>query len=294
MAIQSFGVAGPFRPGYAFQTLAQRPYKDKKDFIERRVKRLLKAGIISALTCMVKADNSILTDQTKEMLARVFLALAEDTKDRGTIVAHGGGKTLIPLALEGTETGKIRTCHALAKIAAISNPEIAFPGERIYEVVRPLVSLLHTERDGIQNYEALMSLTNLAGLNDKMRVKILKEKALPDIENYMFEEHDQIRQAATECMCNLVVCKETVQWLEILQRLCLHDNMQIQHRGLVIVYNMMNADVELAKKLIESEILEILTVIGKQEDSPKRQEVIDVARTCLTTAIDLGLIKPFS
>lgn len=24
----------------------------------------------------------------------------------------------------------------------------------------------------------------------------------------MFEEHDQIRQAATECMCNLVTCKE--------------------------------------------------------------------------------------
>jgi len=40
------------------------------------------------------------------------------------------------------------------------------------------------------------------------RVKILKEKALPEIENYMFEEHEQIRQAATECMCNLVCCKD--------------------------------------------------------------------------------------
>lgn len=40
------------------------------------------------------------------------------------------------------------------------------------------------------------------------RVKIVKEKALPEIENYMFEDHEQIRQAATECMCNLVTCKE--------------------------------------------------------------------------------------
>lgn len=40
------------------------------------------------------------------------------------------------------------------------------------------------------------------------RQKIIKEKALPDIENYMFENHEQIRQAATECMCNLVVNKE--------------------------------------------------------------------------------------
>lgn len=44
--------------------------QDKKDFIDMRVKRLLKAGVISALACMVKADSAILTDQTKELLAR--------------------------------------------------------------------------------------------------------------------------------------------------------------------------------------------------------------------------------
>ncbi|XP_069379967.1 protein unc-45 homolog B isoform X4 [Paralichthys olivaceus] len=332
---------------FSKQHVPEQHPKDKKDFIEKRVKRLLKAGVTSALAVMVKADNAILTEQTKEMLARVFLALSEDPKDRGIIVAQGGGKTLIPLALDGTAAGKVKACHALAKIAAISNPEIAFPGERVYEVVRPLVSLLNTERDGLQNFEALKGLTNLAGYSEKLRVKIVKEKALPEIENYMFEEHDQIRQAATECMCNLVTCKEvqqrymedgndklkllvllcgedderlqiaaagalamitsaqkklctkltqvTTQWLEILQRLCLHTNPNIQHRGLVIVYNLLNSDnTELAKKLIESELLEILTVIGKAEDNPKRQEPIDVARTCLVKAMDLSLIKPFT
>lgn len=69
----------------------------------------------------------------------------------------------------------------------------------------------------------------------------------------------------------------------------------VQHRGLVVIYNMLNSgDSELAKKLIESELLEILTVIGKAEDNPKRQDVIDVARTCLVKALDLGLIKPFT
>ncbi|XP_030593567.1 protein unc-45 homolog B [Archocentrus centrarchus] len=332
---------------FSKQHVPEQHPKDKKDFIEKRVKRLLKAGVTSALAVMVKADNTILTDQTKEMLARVFLALSDDPRDRGTIVAHGGGKALIPLALEGTEAGKVKASYAIAKIAAISNPEIAFPGERVYEVVRPLVNLLHTDREGMQNYEALRSLTNLAGFSEKLRAKIVKEKALPEIENYMFEENDQIRLAATECMCNLVTCKEvqdryledgndklkllvllcgeeddklqiaaagalamitaaqkklctkmtlvTSQWLEILQRLCLHSNPHIQHRGLVIVYNMLNSDnSDLAKKLIESELLEILSVIGKAEDNPKRQEVIDAARTCLVKAMDLGLIKPFT
>ncbi|KAM6965317.1 protein unc-45 homolog B [Aplochiton taeniatus] len=332
---------------FSKQHVPEQHPKDKRDFIERRVKRMLKAGVISALAVMVRADNAILTDQTKEMLARVFLALCEDAKDRGIIMAQGGGKALIPLSLEGTAIGKVRASHALAKIAAVSNPEIAFPGERVYEVVRPLVALLSTENDGMQNYEALRGLTNLAGYSEKLRVKIVKEKALPEIENYMFEEHDQIRQAATECMCNLVTCKEvqdryledgndklkllillcsedddvlqraasgalamlsaaqqklctkmtlvTTQWLEILQRLCIHDNPQIQHRGLVIVYNMLHSDDnELSKKLIECEILEILTVTGKQEDNPKRQMAIDTARACLVKAMDLGLIKPFS
>uniref|UniRef100_A0A2K6LQY8 Protein unc-45 homolog B n=1 Tax=Rhinopithecus bieti TaxID=61621 RepID=A0A2K6LQY8_RHIBE len=221
--------------------------KDKKDFIDMRVKRLLKAGVISALACMVKADSAILTDQTKELLARQ---------------------------------------------------------------------------------------------------KIFKERALPDIENYMFENHDQLRQAATECMCNMVLHKEvqerfladgndrlklvvllcgedddkvqnaaagalamltaahkklcfkmtqvTTQWLEILQRLCLHDQLSVQHRGLVIAYNLLAADAELAKKLVESELLEILTVVGKQEPDEKKAEVVQTARECLIKCMDYGFIKPVS
>ncbi|XP_028722831.1 protein unc-45 homolog B [Peromyscus leucopus] len=320
--------------------------KDKKDFVDMRVKRLLKAGVISALACMVKADSAILTDQTKELLARVFLALCDNPKDRGTIVAQGGGKALIPLALEGTDVGKVKAAHGLAKIAAVSNPDIAFPGERVYEVVRPLVSLLDTQRDGLQNYEALLGLTNLSGRSDKLRQKIFKEKALPDIENYMFENHDQLRQAATECMCNMVLNKEvqerfladgndrlklvvllcgedddklqnaaagalamltaahkklclkmtqvTTQWLEILQRLCLHDQLSVQHRGLVIAYNLLSADAELARKLVESELLEILTVVGKQEPDEKRATVVQTARECLIKCMDYGFIKPAS
>ncbi|CAL9708265.1 unnamed protein product [Knipowitschia caucasica] len=332
---------------FSKQHVPEQHPKDKKDFVMNRVKKLLKAGVISALVVMVKADNSILTDQTKEMMARVLLALSDDPKDRGTIVAQGGGKALIPLALEGTEVGKVRACHAIAKIAAISNPDFAFPGERVYEVVRPLVTLLGTDKDGMQNFEALRGLTNLAGYSEKLRVKIVKEKALPEIENYMFEQNEKIREAATECMCNLVTCKEvqerylqdgndklkllvllcgeeeeklqvaaagalamltaaqkklckkmtlvTAQWLEILQRLCINQNPDIQHRGIVIVYNMLNSDdMELCQRLMETELLEILSVVGKAADNPKRQAAINAARESLVKAMELGLIKPFT
>ncbi|XP_075051256.1 protein unc-45 homolog B [Mixophyes fleayi] len=332
---------------FSKQHVPEQHPKDKKDFVTKRVKKLLKADVISTLACMLKADSAILTDQTKEQLARVFLALCEDPKDRGIIVAQGGGKAMIPLALEGTEVGKTKASHGLAKIAAVSNPDIAFPGERVYEVVRPLVSLLNTEKDGMQNFEALLGLTNFSGKSDKLRQKIIKEKALPEIENYMFENHEQIRQAATECMCNLVGNKEvqerfiaegndrlklmillcgeedeiklqraaagalatltaahkslchkmtevSTQWMEILQRLCLNEDLHIQHRGLVITYNLICAEKELAKKLVESEMLEILTVIGKQEDNPSKQHIIAVAREALVKCLDYALIKPVS
>lgn len=48
-------------------------------------------------------------------------------------------QALIPLALEGTDVGKVKAGYALAKIAAASSPEIAFPGERVsFETIAAL------------------------------------------------------------------------------------------------------------------------------------------------------------
>ncbi|KFO73781.1 Protein unc-45 A, partial [Cuculus canorus] len=305
---------------YAKQHIPEQHPKDKPDFVKRRVQKLLMAGVVSALACMVKSENPALTNSCRELISRVFLALVEEAEDRGSVVAQGGGKALIPLSLEGTEVGQTKAAQALAKITITSNPEMAFPGERIYEVVRPLVSLLHLQRTGLENFEGLMALTNLAGISERLRQKILKEKAVPMIEGYMFEEHELIRLAATECMCNMAMSKEvqelflaegsdrlklmvlysgeederlrraasgtlamltalhppickripqvTVHWLEILQALLLSPSTELQHRGAVVVMNMMAAEREVAEQLIASEMLEILTVLAKDTDKP--------------------------
>uniref|UniRef100_A0A8C2UHB0 Unc-45 myosin chaperone A n=1 Tax=Coturnix japonica TaxID=93934 RepID=A0A8C2UHB0_COTJA len=315
--------------------------KDKPDFVKRRVRKLLTAGVVSALACVVKSENPALTNACRELISRVFLALVAETEDRGSVVAQGGGKALIPLSLEGTEVGQTKAAQALAKITITSNPEMAFPGERIYEVVRPLVSLLHLQRSGLENFEGLMALTNLAGISERLRQKILKERAVPMIEGYMFEEHELIRLAATECMCNMAMSKEvqelfldegsdrlklmvlysgeedeklrraasgtlamltalhppickripqvTVHWLEILQALLLSPSAELQHRGAVVVMNMMAAAREVAELLIASEMLEILTVLAKDRDKPR---VAQAAQESLERAVQYGLIQP--
>uniref|UniRef100_A0A669EYU2 Unc-45 myosin chaperone A n=1 Tax=Oreochromis niloticus TaxID=8128 RepID=A0A669EYU2_ORENI len=326
---------------YAKQHVPEEHPKDAPSYVEKRLVKLLEAGVVSALVCMVKQESPALTEACRECIARVFLALVERQEDRGTVVAQGGGKALIPLASDNTDAGKIKAAQALAKITITSNPEIAFPGERIYEVVRPLASLLRLECTLLQNFEALMALTNLAGINDRLRQKIIKEKAVPKIEGYMFEEHDLVRASATECMCNLVLNTEvqklylatgndrlkllvlysgedderlrkaaagtlamltaeqpelcaripgtTTHWLEIVQALLLSEIPDLRHRGVVIVQNMILAEKSLAEKLIESEALEILSVLAKGgEGTP--DAVSKIAQNCLDKAMDIFIL----
>jgi hypothetical protein len=76
------------------------------------------------------------------------------------------------------------------------------------ELVRPVIKLLKVEHTALENFEALMALTNLASISENVRKRILKEDGFSHIEQYMFEEHPMLRRAATECMCNLVVQEE--------------------------------------------------------------------------------------
>ena len=71
------------------------------------------------------------------------------------------------------------------------------------EVVRPLIKLLHPEKTPLENYEALMALTNLASVNQSVKKRIVKEQGISNIENYMFEQDHDLRVAGTECICNL-------------------------------------------------------------------------------------------
>ncbi|XP_062317913.1 protein unc-45 homolog A [Osmerus eperlanus] len=327
---------------YAKQHVPEEHPKDSPSFVEKRLSKLLEAGVVSALVCMVKHESPALTESCRECIARVFLAVVERQEDRGTVVAQGGGKALLPLVSESTDVGRTKAAQALAKITITSNPEIAFPGERIYEVVRPLVSLLCLECTLLQNFEALMALTNLAGISERLRQKIIKEKAVAKVEGYMFEEHDLVRAAATECMCNLVLSTEvqklylaegndrlkmlvlysgedderlrraasgtlamltseqpelcaripgtTTHWLEIIQALLLSDNKDLRHRGAVVVMNLMQAQRSLAESLMESEVLEILSVLAKG-GAAEHESISRAAQQCLDKAIEYGIIK---
>ena len=41
-----------------------------------------------------------------------------------------------------------------------------------------------------------------------LRRHIVKERGVVQIESLMFDEHEMIKRAATECMCNMILCEE--------------------------------------------------------------------------------------
>lgn len=76
-------------------------------------------------------------------------------------------------------------------------------------MVKPLVDLLHPEVDGLANYDALLTLTNLASIDDNIRIRILKEKAIPKIEEFWFDvTHEELRAAAAELLLNMLYLEE--------------------------------------------------------------------------------------
>jgi hypothetical protein len=70
-------------------------------------------------------------------------------------------------------------------------------------VVRPISLLLYPECEGLENFESLMALVNLASLNESTRKRILKDSNC--IQAIMFEEHELIRRTALQCWTNLYV-----------------------------------------------------------------------------------------
>ncbi|KAK3857144.1 hypothetical protein Pcinc_036588 [Petrolisthes cinctipes] len=195
---------------FAKQHIPEAHDLDDPDFIDKRIKVLAEEGASSALVALSKTESH----NSRELIARLFNALCSLQENRGIVVQQGGTKALLSLAAEGTEKGKLTAANALARIAITINPEVAFPGQRSYEVVRPLLKLLHPDCTAIENFEALMGLTNIAGMSESTRKRIIKERGMPLIENFMFEHHDMIRRAAFQCMANMCASPDIIELLE--------------------------------------------------------------------------------
>lgn len=309
---------------------------DDADFINKRISMLTDMGITSALVALSKTESN----NSKELIARVLNAICNIQELRGKVVQQGGAKALLPLCFSCTEKGKRQAAQALSRIGITINPEVAFPGQRHLEVIRPLLNQLHQDYTALENFEALMALCNLAAMNETVRQRIIKEGGLQKIEMYLMEDHLLLCRASTQVICNLVMSDDVVKlfeakndrvkflcllcqeedeetaaaaagalailtssskiicekvfepstWLEIFHTLIANPSPQVQHRGLVIVINVIRASSELAEKLLSTDVIDLLNGLAQLPDE-SRAKAREVAAECLKEAEKLNLVK---
>lgn len=80
--------------------------------------------------------------------------------------------------------------------------------------IKPLILLLRDhDATNLQQFEALMAVTNLASVGDETRNRIVAEKGISTLSYAMFSDHEMVRCAATEAMSNLVPHREMMKHL---------------------------------------------------------------------------------
>lgn len=321
---------------FAKQHIPEEHEFDDPDFVAKRIVVLGNEGVTTALVALAKTESP----NSRELIARVFNALCSEEQLRGVVVQQGGVKVLISLALSGTEKGKRNAAQALARIAITINPEVAFPGQRALEIIRPLLSLLNVDYNALENFEALLGLCNIAQMNETARLRIIKEGGVSKIDHYIYEDHLHLCRAATQCTTNLTMSPEVVKiyegendklkflinlsmdedletalaasgalailtnasqkccekffesksWLDAIHFLLANVNTDLQYRGVCVIRNMMESSKEVAEKLIQTDVMEILMALTKLDQTEKEQ-IRTVADDGLKSAEQWGIIK---
>lgn len=193
---------------------------ERDDAVDARVAKLMRAGVVPALSGIVRAESA----RVRDLVGRISLGLVEDKAQRALFIRDGGFKVL---SLVLRDQKALPAAQALAKLVISTPPQLLFPPPHqtnALNALAPLYLLLVSPQASLlQQFEALMALTNLASIDGQVGARIVDAKvALPDsddfkgrgraaetpvvgkIEELLLDDNTLVRRAATELVCNLV------------------------------------------------------------------------------------------
>jgi hypothetical protein len=180
--------------------------EDNPEQCARRIALMAKANVPRALVQLTE-DAS---DQTLEQVVQALNRMADETSVRGTMIQQGVLSRMIKIEKEEQTPSDIRKKilrmirHCIAKLLITMNPGLLTSAQKMGSI-KPLIQLVREiESSDLQKFEALLSLTNIAASGDDTKNKIAAEGGIAGIKFAMFTEHEMVKQAATECLCNMV------------------------------------------------------------------------------------------
>ena len=98
--------------------------------------------------------------------------------------------------------------HCIAKLLVTTNPTLLTSAQRLGSI-RPLIQLIRDiKAKDLQVFEALLAVTNVASSGEDAQNRIVSDQGIGSLHFAMFSDHELVRRAATEAMCNLVPHKQ--------------------------------------------------------------------------------------
>jgi len=161
-----------------------------------------------------------------EMCSRALCNMSEYPPVRGGMVAGGAIKLLLALggggaagaagagssaapapALPNSLNGSLAATQALSRLLTTVHSS-SIPLQQQLAAIPALLRSLRESPSQLQQFEALLALTNLMGSSEEARQAALERGATEAIEFAQFAENRLLRRAATEALTNLAATEE--------------------------------------------------------------------------------------
>ncbi len=188
---------------------------DTEEATRGRCVKLVEAGGVPALKrlCSVGGEGGATGGPTLVAACKTFRHLASEPETRGHIVSQGGLSCLQKVSDNNSfnKEARMEARHAIAKTMVSTNPNM-IPEESLLGTISSLMALVHdNDSTNLQQFESLLSLTNVASTGESAQKRIAAKKGANAIHYHMFSDHELVRRAATECLSNLLPCKEVLE-----------------------------------------------------------------------------------
>eukprot|EP00984_Skeletonema_dohrnii_P002441 scaffold842_cov101-Skeletonema_dohrnii-CCMP3373.AAC.3 len=166
--------------------------EDTPAAVRERIRKLANANVPRA---MVKLLEGSASDSTQEKLFEGMGRMASEHSVRGIMIQQGCLTTCLqldkgekPNEAEQKILRQARSC--IAKLLVTTNPSILTVSQRSGSI-GPLLKLVKdNDATDLMHFEALLSLTNLAGFSDETKSRVVAQKGIPTLSYAMFSEHE--------------------------------------------------------------------------------------------------------
>ena len=192
---------------------------DNETMCRERVKKLASKGAVSFMAHVLSSTSKNISTKAVDICLKTFCQMVREESIRGQVVQQGVVGSCCKIAndksshSEVSMSSRLSAAHVIARTCITTNPNLLNAHTRL-DTIRPLLMLL-TNKDAlqIQQFEALLSLTNILSVGIEEQNKFAANKGIYTVHSFMYSDNSIVRRAAVEVFCNIASHKDLIRLL---------------------------------------------------------------------------------